>query len=281
MVSGFERRVDEAGQGETKSAAKGNGVKGAKKKQHLRLDAEERKLARAVKEFYREHRNWLRPRSKAVVVSEAKLLAVGGVKKMVWHKNGLQSRITFGGEGETRLTFTPYSGAWKIELEGKPSLEELKRELCRSGCGLWDNDNQKPDIAFQAVDALLCCSRDWQEFIALSKSEQQKADVYFAMVNVHLAISATLQALKRDAKTKARRLQLAFKLLTDNQWQSQIGKLRHHLVMLTVELQRPPYKSELRKDFDPQQRIQTSNFATLLRNAGLGWLPKKPRTSVR
>jgi hypothetical protein len=33
-------------------------------------------------------------------------------------------------------------------------------------------------------------------------------------------------------------LQLAFELLTDPQWPSQIGKLRHHAVMFAGELQR-------------------------------------------
>jgi hypothetical protein len=181
----------------------------------------EAKLLAEAKEFDRKHGNCDKPRPK---VLEVELLALGGIKKAVWHEDGVQSQIIFGGEGETRLMFTPRSGAWWVDLEGKRSLdpkrsledEDLKRELCRFGHSLWDNDNQKPDIAFQAVDALLSCSRDWQEFIALPKSEQQKADVYRAMVDVHLAISATLLALKRDAKTpKARKLQLAYKLLTD------------------------------------------------------------------
>jgi hypothetical protein len=50
--------------------------------------------------------------------------------------------------------------------------------------------------------------------------------------------------------------------------------------MLALELQRPPYKRELRESFDPQHRVKPSNFATLLKHAGLGWLPAKPRTRV-
>jgi len=219
---------------------------------------------------------------KAASVSEAELIALGGRKDVILlGESRRQTRIIFGGVGETRLIFTPEDGLWKLDTN--PSLDELKRELARSGRGLWDNDNEKADIAFQAVDALLTCSRDWQDFSALPKSKQKKADVYRAMVNAHLAILTTLQALERDTKTeaqksrKSRKLQVAFKLLKDNQWPSQIEKLRHHALMLACELQRPPYKSELRQDFDPQQRIQTTNFATLLRRAGLGWLPKKPR----
>ena len=302
MVNAGERGSDQA-----KPPEKGNGVKDAEKKQRLSGSIEQkfrelrelerqlqdddarrkralakeakaaerkkdRELLVSAKEFCRELAvNWPRQRSKAVVVSEAELLKLGGVKKSVWYKNGLQLRITFGGEGETQLIFTPSNGAWKIELEGNLSLEELKRDLGKAGRNLWNAAEQKPDIAFQAVEALLFC---YGEFKGLPKNEQQKAQVHFAIL-------ATLEALERDAKTKARRLQLAFKLLTDNnQWQSQIGKLRDHLRTLAIELQRPPYKLELRKNFDPQQRVQTSNFTTLLRVAGLGWLPTKPRTRV-
>jgi hypothetical protein len=203
-------------------------VKGASRKQHFRLDAEGRKLRALVEEVDRKQGNWDRPRSKAVVVSEAELLALGGVKKTVWYKDGYQSRIIFGGERETRLTFIPDNGAWKVELEelekklqGKPSLtpslEEIIRELCKAGRGLWNTEERKPDIAFQAVDALLTYSRDWQDFAALPKSKQEKTDVYRAMVNVQLAILTTLQALERDVKNKGRKLQLAFELLTDHQ----------------------------------------------------------------
>lgn len=299
MVDAGERRSDQA-----KPPEKGNGVKGAEKKQRLsgsiieqkfrglrklerqlqehdartkRARAKEAKAAEqkkdraevaSGKEFCRQHANWKRPRSKAVVVSEAELLALGGVKKPVWYKDGYQSRIIFGGEGEARLTFIPDNGAWKVALERKPSLEEIRRELCKAGRGLWNNVDQKLDIAFSAVEALLSC---WENFRGLPSDEHQRSQVYFA-------ISATLQALERDRNSKGRKLQLAFALLTDHQWPRQIEKLLDHARDLAVEFQRPPYKLELRKNFDPQQRIQTSNFATLLRNAWLGWLPTKPRT---
>src|SRR5205823_5167425 len=99
-----------------------------------------------------------------------------------------------------------------VNLEGKPSPDELKRELSKAGRGLWNvakveqkPEKGRPDIAFYAVDALLHCF-DW--FKGLPSNEQQKDDVQFAIIS-------TLNALERDAKTKARKLQLAFKLLTD------------------------------------------------------------------
>jgi hypothetical protein len=214
MVNAGKRRSDQA-----KPPEKGNGVKGAKKKQRLSGSIEQkfrgelerqlqdddalrkralakeakaaerkedreavRQLRAFAKEFYREHANSLRPRKKAARVSETELLALGGRKEVILlGLSRRQTRIIFGGAGETRLIFTPEGAGWKIglDVDVNPELspEELRSELAKSGRGLWDNDKQKPLIAFQAVNALLTCARDWQDFTALPKSEQEKADV--------------------------------------------------------------------------------------------------------
>ena len=243
-------------------------MKGAEKKQRLRLDAEERKLA--VKEFYHEHANWLRPRSKAVVVSEPELIALGGRKDVILlGESRRQTRIIFGGEGETRLIFTPYRGAWMVALEGTPSREDQRRELAKSGRGLWNHDKKGPVIAFRAVDALLSC---FESFKGLPSNKQQADEVQFAII-------ATLEALERDTKTKGHKhrghkLQLAFELLDDPQWPNQIGELRDHALDLAVDLQRPPSKKELKDQFDPPERVGPSEFSTLLKAAGLSWLKR-------
>jgi hypothetical protein len=256
-----------------------------------------------AKEFCRRlAANWPRPRSKAASVSaakaaerkkEAELRKLGGVQEMVQRKDGIQSRFIFGGVGDTRLIFTPWQRAWMVALDANPRAlkEELKRELNRSGRNLWNvpkleqqpdiaATEQKPavaedkqregmDIAVHAVDALLSC---FESFKGLPSNKQQADEVQFAII-------ATLEVLERDAKNENSKLQLAFELLIDPQWPGQIEKLCHHALMLAVKLQRPPYKSELRADFELGQRIQIqpTNFATLLRRAGLGWLPKKSR----
>jgi hypothetical protein len=323
MVDAGERRSDQA-----QSQEKGNGVKGAEKKQRLsgsieqkvrelwgenarwkrtlakEAKAAERKKDReelaSAKEFCRGlAANWPRPRFKTVVVSEAELRKLGGVKEMVRRKDGLQSRIIFGGVGETRLIFTPWHGAWMVELDAKPALEEeLKRELNKSGRNLWnvpkpeqkpdiaateqkpavaeDKQKEKLDIAVQAVDALLAWSRDWQHFTALSKSEQKRAMIY-----AQLAILTTLQALKRDVEKGGRKLQLAFEWLTGEGSPSQIVKLCDHLRDLAVELQSPPSKKELKDRFDstlpPQYPVHPSEFSKLVKVAGLSWLKRGKR----
>jgi hypothetical protein len=179
-----------------------------------------------------------------------------------------------------------------VALDAKPALEEeLKRELNKSGRGLWnvpepeqkpavgeDKQKERPDIAVQAVDALLTCSRDWQDFTALPKSEQEKADLYRVMINAHLAILTTLQALERDKKNESRKLQLAFELLTGQGTPSQIVKLCDHALTLASELQRPPSKKELKDRFDstlpPQYPVHPSEFSKLLKVAGLSWLKR-------
>jgi hypothetical protein len=311
MVNAGERHSDQA-----KTPEKGNGVKGAQKKERLSGSIEQRfrelrklerhlqdedsrreraraKEAKAVqrkeylearaqlrafaKEFCLEHANRPRPRKKAASVSEAELRKLGGVKEMVRRKDGLQSRIIFGGVGETRLIFTLWHGAWTVELDAKPALkEELKRELNKTRRNLWNADKEELDIAVQAVDALLSWSQDWQDFIALSKSEQERAMIY-----AQLAILTTLQALKRDVKNKSRKLQLAFELLTGQGAQSQIVKLRDHAVSLAAELQRPPSKKELKDRFDstlpPHHPVRPSEFSKLLKAAGLSWLKRGKR----
>jgi hypothetical protein len=237
-------------------------VKGAKKKQHRQLDAEGRKLLALAREFDRKDGNW-NVRSKAEVVSEAELLALGGVKQVVWRKGSLQPQIIFGGESDAQLIFMPCNGAWKVSLEGKPSLEEQRRELSKAGRGLWDAKEQKPGVAFQAVEALLSC---WQNFRGLPADDQQKAETHFA-------ISRTLEALEQK---QGRKLQLAFNLLTDDQWPRLIEKLIDRCLWLAVRLQRPPSKGELNSLFDPDGVIHHSEFAKLLKHAGLAWLRRQP-----
>jgi hypothetical protein len=221
---------------------------------------------------------------KAASRSEAELLKLGGVREMVQRKDGLQPRIIFGRVGETRFIFMPEGSAWKVALdvavEGTQLLEELKRELNKSRRNLWNADKKKPDIAFQAVHALLTCSRDCQDFLALPKSKHKKAGVYPVMINAHLTILTTLQALKRDVKNESRKLQVAFEWLDDHQWPSQIEKLRHHALMLARDLQRPPSKKELKDRFDPRlppYQVRASEFSTLLKAAGLSWLKRGKR----
>ena len=170
-------------------------MKGAQKKQHLRSsDLEERKLA--VKEFYRKHANSLR--KKAVIRSEDELRKLGGKKEVILiDENRRQTRFIFGKVRDTRLIHTPEDGLWR--LEGRPSLEEQRCELAKSGRGLWDNDKQEPIIAFRAVDALLSC---FESFKGLPSNKQQADEVQFAII-------ATLEALERDDKLAARK-QLSF-----------------------------------------------------------------------
>jgi hypothetical protein len=241
-------------------------MKGAKKKHHRRLDVEGRKLLASAREFDRKHGNRKVRQSKAEVVSEAELLALGGVKQVVWRKGSLQHQIIFGGEGDAQLIFMPCNGAWNVSMEGKPSLEELRRELCQAGRGLWNPDEQKPGVAFQAAEALLSC---WQNFRGLPTDDQQRAEMHFA-------IARTLEALE---KRQGKKLEMALTLLSDERSE----RLRPHLIdklqetsrVLAAELQRPPYKAELRDRSVPW--ADRPQFARLLRDAGLTWLRTKPR----
>jgi hypothetical protein len=245
-------------------------MKGAKKKHHRRLDAEERKLLDLARKFDRKHGNRNIRQSKAEVVSESELLALGGVKQVVWLNEGRQTWIVFGGKGEAQLVFKPCNGGWMVSMEGKPSLEELRRELCKAGRGLWNPDEQKPGLAFQAAEALLSC---WQNFRGLPADDQQKAETHFA-------ITRTLEALK---KRQGKKLEMALTLLSDERSE----RLRPHLIeklqetstVLAAELQRPPYKAELRDRSVPW--ADRPQFARLLRDAGLTWLRTKPRALSR
>ena len=87
----------------------------------------------SAEEFCRKLANGPSPRYKAVVVSEAELLKLGGQRVKV------QSRIIFGAAGETRLIFKPEGGAWRVALEGMQTREEQRRELTKSRRGLWDS----------------------------------------------------------------------------------------------------------------------------------------------
>jgi hypothetical protein len=187
-----------------------------------KAEAAERKNDReeeaSAKEFCREQANRPRPGKKAARRSEAELRKLGGTKDVIpIGESRRQTRIIFGGEGETRLIFTPYRGAWMVALEGTPSLEDERRELNKSRRKLWNADKEKPDIAAQAVDALLSC---FESFKGLRSNEQQADEVKFAII-------ATLQALKRDVKNKSRKLQVAFEFLDDPQWPTQIGVELH------------------------------------------------------
>jgi hypothetical protein len=241
-------------------------TKAAQRKAARQLKAEERKVLASAKEFDRKHGNWDRPRSKAVPVSEAQLLDLGGVKKVVLLNESRQTWIVFGGKGEAQLVFKPCNGGWKVSMEGKPSLEELRRELCKAGRGLWNPDEQKPGVAFQAAEALLSC---WQNFRGLPADDQQKAETHFA-------ITRTLEALK---KRQGKKLEMALTLLSDERSE----RLRPHLIeklqetsgVLAAELQRPPYKAELRDRSVPW--ADRPQFARLLRDSGLTWLRTKPR----
>jgi hypothetical protein len=225
------------------------------------------KVRAFVKDFWR-YAKWKRPRKAAAIATETELLKFGGRREVIRvGESRCQTRIIFGRVDETRFIFMPEGGACRVASEAVPSHEELRRELSKNGRDLWDEAKGKPDLAYQAVQALLSCC---ENFRALPSNEGQR-------IEVHFAILTALQALERDVETRSRKLQLAFRLLTEKGWPSQVRELQHHALMLACELGRPPYKSELRKEFDPQERIQTTNFATLLRRAGLGWLPKKTR----
>jgi hypothetical protein len=278
----LERRLQD--ENARRERARAKEAKAAQRKEDREAVAQ---LRAFTKNFCREHANRLRPRKKAARRTEAELLKLFGGKKdvILLDESRRQTRIIFGGVGETRLIFTPDGAGWKIQLDvdvdPELSPEELKSELAKSGRGLWDNDKQKPVIAFQAVNALLTCWRDWQDFTALPESEQEKADFYRAMVNVHLAILTTLEALKRDDKNESRKLQVAFALLNDPQWPTQIGELRYHARNLAVELQRPPYKKELKDRFEQPlpphhsgRIVRPSEFSSRLKAAGLSWLKR-------
>ena len=128
-----------------------------------------------------------------------------------------------------------------------------------------------PVIAFQAVEALLSC---FELFKGLPSNEQQ------AKTRFSLQLLRHWRLWSETPKTRAK-LQVAFRLLNNPQWPTQIGELRHHAVMLAVELQRPPSKKELKEKFDstlPEQYpVLPSEFSRLLKAAGLSWLKRGQR----
>jgi hypothetical protein len=258
-------------------------VKTGRKEKGIQLDAEGRLLRAHGKELdYREglpsKSNRLRPRSKPASRSEAELRALGGEKVVIsLDESRRQTRWIFGPKGQTRFIYTPEDGLWR--LEGMPSREEQRIELCKSRRGLWDAEKKMPVIAFHAVDALLFCFESFKG----RPSNKQQAD------QVQLAIIATLDALERDG-SKRRKLQVAFELLNDPQWQTRNENLRHHAVMLACELQRPPSKKELKARFDPPLSkrpsplvdhqsglVDPSEFSRRLKAAGLSWLKRGQR----
>ena len=72
-------------------------------------------------------------------------------------------------------------------------------------------------------------------------------------------------------------MQIAFDLL--RKWPQGIEKLKWDAVALAGKLQRPPTKAELRKSYDPDEKMDPAQFSRLLNPAGLSWLPgaKSPR----
>ena len=239
----------------------------ANKKELLQLEAE---ALRATKEFDAKYSRTERPRPRLPVVTKEQLIALGG--SPYYEKTPEKGKplpplaaIVFGWENEARMIFKPIGGGkWKVDFEGTPTLEDIRRELSKSGRGLWDPVEQKPGIAFQAVESLLSC----YQFRGLPSDERQRA-------TVHFTILTTLEALRQK---QGRKLQIAFNLLTDNQWPQTLDSLGDHAWLLANELQRPPSKRELKDRFDAPTathdhgKIHPSEFSKLLKHAGLAWL---------
>jgi len=241
----------------------------ASDKEGAQLEAE---VLQKSKEFDAKYGSSNRSRATtATFVSIERLLSLGGVKEVFVDPKDFRKvcfRIIFGGKGETRLIFTPYNGACMVAMERNKSLEELRRVLNKAGRNLWDVIRSRPDIAFTAVEELLEC---FEQFKALPPDEQWKVDA-------RLAIMATLNALEQDTKAKTRKLQVAFKLRTGAKWLQPIDQLHEHTFSLSVALQRPPSKKELKEKFDQHWegfKIQSADFAKLLKRAGLAWLRRE------
>jgi hypothetical protein len=246
-------------------------VKAARKKKRRQLDAEGRTLRAFGRELDRKDGTWnVRP-TKAVTVSEAQLLALGGSPRYeTTPEKGKPLppivAIVFGRENDARMIFKPVGGGqWNVALEGIPSLEELRRLLSQAGRGLWDHAQQRPALAFRAVQALLSCERQF-------KGVPWGALPHFAVATMLDAIETTLEVLRQK---QGRKLQIAFNLLTDNQWPQKLERLRTCATHLASELQRPPSKGELMKRFDPGERLEPSTFSRLLKDAGLAWLRRE------
>jgi hypothetical protein len=103
----------------------------------------------------------------------------------------------------------------------------------------------------------------------LARTEEQLHTTRYQLVTAHDAIFLATEALfKGDWK----KIEKAFDLLQRDQWPEDIKRLRVHAVDLAGDLQRPPTKIELRKRYDPKERMDPSQFAKLLKRAGLSWL---------
>jgi hypothetical protein len=219
--------------------------------------------------------------SRLPVVTQEKLIALGGSPRYdKSHEKGKPppppvAAIVFGRDNEARMIFKPVGGGrWKVDFEGMPSLKDIKRELSKAGRSLWDPVEQRPGLAFRAVQALLSCQRQikgvpWDEL------------PHFAVATMLDAIETTLEVLRQNQTGK---LQLAFKLLRDSkQWPQALDSLGDHAWLLANELQRPPSKKELKDRFDPPTPkhidglINKSEFSKLLKHAGLAWLNRGPK----
>ena len=229
----------------------------------------EAELLQKKKEFDAKYGRTEAPRARLPVVTEEKLIALGGSPR---YEKTLEkgkppppvTAIVFGGENEARMIFKPAAGGrWNVDLEGTRSLEDMRRELNKAGRRLWDSVEQKPALACRAVLGLLSCRR---QFKGVPWDEQP----HFAAATMLDAIETTLDVLQQN---QAGKLQLAFKLLSDNaQWPRTLDILRDDAWDLANELQRPPSKKELMNRFDPSGKLEQSEFSKLLKHAGLAWL---------
>ena len=181
------------------------------------------------------------------------------------------SDIVFGGIDETQFTFTPGArgNSWKVAISSVLVQDDLKNQLRQSGRGLWDLESQTPGVAFKAVEALLSC---WENFRGLPSNEDECAQV-------HLGISWLLEALRLDCETQnGRKLQIAFELIRSDQWGNAIENIKQSCWMMAYDLQRPPFKLELKNHYDSKSQMDGADFSKLLKAAGLRWLRSRPRT---
>jgi len=220
-------------------------------------------------------------------VSLEELLALGGKKA--------GRDIIFGTDGETRLVFSPSDSRlkraarrtisrWTVSILPIPvSGYDARRELNKSGRELWDKEKDEPSLAFKAAEQLLACNveklealhvevtplRELNESPATEMVMEQLSIVSEQLLSAQAAIGLVVEVLSK--KFGGRKLQKAFELLQGGQLPQDVTKLRFDALALAGELQRPPTKRELRERYDPG--MDPSQFAKLLRHAGLSWLP--------
>jgi hypothetical protein len=249
-------------------------AKAAQRKEDREAEASAKELCRKLAA------NLPRPRSKAVVRSEAELRALGGEKVVIsLDESRRQTRWIFGLEGQTRFIHTPEDGLWRLDAKPGALEEDLKRVLNQAGRNLRnvpepeDKQREGMDIAVKAVDALLYWSQNWQDF-----RHQEHARIY-----AQFAILTTLQALERDLKNNSHKLKLAYEMRTGVGTPSKNDKLYGHAAALAVELQRPPTKKELKDRFDSklQHPFDPSEFSKRLKETGLSWLKRGQRAPSR